>query len=555
MTLLILKVVGNIVLIGIELILALIIGLFIYIIFASRISPPKVPNINIGERQQVGPNHYVLGNNWLKKNDHGLWEMYIEGDPYERGVVYGKLAKDLCQTQEEIFVEQIDRFVPNTFFKQMLRLLLGFFNKGLPANIQLENQQEIYGISQSFSDEFDYIAPKYARILNYHAAHDIGHALNDYSIVGCTSFSLKGEATADGKLLTGRNFDFYVGDEFAEDKMILFVNPTDGHAFVSYTWAGFTGVASGLNVEGLSITINAAKSDLPRSTKTPISLLAREILQYCSTIDEAIAIAEKRKVFVSETLMINSKKDNRAVLIEKSPKKMGVYEVDGDKLVCANHYQSETYVNDEQNIENIKHSDSRFRHERVEELLADASGFTPVDAARVLRDQNGSESAELGVGNPRAINQLIGHHSVVIQPHDLKFYVSTHDFQLGEFIAYDVEQAFRDKKPEIVDTIAEDPFINSKTYADFKHYWKTRMAINEFAEFGEPLTLSESEIEVYIQSNPELYITYEMLGRYFAAKKQYKKAVEYFDICLSKNLASDEVRDELKELRDKYAKK
>ena len=199
-----------------ELTFAFLFSLITYIILVSDITAPQVPSVNIGEREQVGENHYKLGNNWLRKNEYGIWEMYIEGDPYERGLAYGKLAKELVQKQEEIFVGQIDQFVPSQTWQQLLRLMIGFFNKDLPNHIPMENQQEIYGISQSFSDNYDYIAPKYDRILNYHAAHDIGHALNDYSMVGCTSFALKDEKSSDGKLLVGRNFDFYVGDEFAK---------------------------------------------------------------------------------------------------------------------------------------------------------------------------------------------------------------------------------------------------------------------------------------------------------------------------------------------------
>ena len=534
--------------IGFELFVAFIVVLFIYIIFSSRIGTPEVPDIHIAERTQVGPDHYTLGNNWLRKNKDGIWEMYIEGNPYERGLVYGKLAKELCQEQEEIFVAQIDRFVPNEAWQNLLRLMLGFFNKDLPANIPLENQQEIFGISQSFSDEFDYIASKYSRILNYHAAHDIGHALNDYQMVGCTSFSLKDSASADGQLLVGRNFDFYVGDAFAKEKLILFLKPEKGYPFASYSWAGFTGVVSGLNNQGLSVTINASKSDLPTSTKTPISLLAREILQYASTIDEAIAIAEKRQTFVSETIMVNSKKDRRAVLIEKSPTKMGVYAPDGDVVICANHYQSDAFVNDPTNIENISESDSKFRYDRVQELLAKQQRFTPNDAAFILRNQLGANNDTLGMGNPRAINQLLAHHSVVIQPEDLRFYISTQDHQLGRFIGYDLGHIFANSTVDISSEITADPFVYSEAYASFKSYKSTKQQISDYLLFDQALDLSDSDIAQFIASNSELYITYEVLGRYFQKKGQSDKAASYFELALTKNVASQAIRDELSNL-------
>ncbi len=516
-------------------------------IFSSQLTPPNTEEIPTPKRTQVAKNHYTIGNNWLKKNKFGIWEMYIEGNPYERGLIYGVLSKELVQYQEKVFVEQIDALVPSKFLQHTIRMMIGFFNKDLIYNIPEENLQEIYGVSQSFSDKYDYIGTKYQRILNYHAAHDIGHALNDYSVVGCTSFGLKNDRTIDGNLLLGRNFDFYVGDEFAKEKLILFVKPTKGIPFVTYSWAGFTGVASGLNKNGLSVTINASKSELPTSTKTPISILAREILQYASTIDEAIKIANKRNIFVSETLMISSKKDNRIVLIEKSPNKMGVFESNNNVIVCSNHYQSKIFEKDEINKLNVKNSDSHHRFERVNMLLSKKDKFNENDVVEVLRDQKGLMNDTLGMGNPRAINQLIAHHSVIIKPNNLLFYISTHDYQLGEFISYDLGEIFTKHKNKQL-LINADLFLKSKEYQKFKKFKKTKKLISNFLLFGDSLTLTKNQIKDFITFNSESYITFEMLGKYNLSKKRYTEALFYFRKSLTKKLSSNQVKIEIEEL-------
>jgi predicted choloylglycine hydrolase len=531
-----------------ELFLAAFFVLFIFILFKSQINPPEVPEVKIGKRIELAPDHYILGNNSLKKNDFGVWEMYLEGDPYERGLIYGELAKELVQHQEDIFVDQINQFVPSGVWQQFLKLFIGFFNSDLPKNIPLENQQEIYGISKSFSDEYDYIAPKYMRILNYHAAHDIGHALNDYSMVGCTSFALKGAKVKDGKMIIGRNFDFYVGDAFAEEKLIIFVNPTKGFKFASYSWAGFTGVASGLNEKGLSVTINASKSDLPTGSRMPISLLAREILQYASTIKEAIAIAKKRNTFVSETLMIGSAKDGKTVLIEKSPTKIGVFDPTEDQLICSNHYQSEVFKNDPINKLNAKESDSKYRYARVKKLLKTKTLFNPTTVAAVLRDQYAENGDTLGMGNPRAVNQLIVHHSVVILPQQKRLYISTSDYQLGAFIGYDLKKTFSLRSGQLVDTVQAAAFLKTKAYEQFKEFKKIKQHISAYLMFDKPLNMSENQVRAFIKLNSESYVTYEMLGKFYIKKGNKVKAASYFKTALTKPVASIQVEKELKNL-------
>lgn len=101
----------------------------------------------------------------------------------------------------------------------MLRQFLKWYNRKLYLNVPNEYQTEIYGVSQYTSNEFDNIAPQYQRSLYLHAAHDIGHALQDLALVGCSSFAAWNEKSEDGNLILARNFDFYVNDAFAENKI------------------------------------------------------------------------------------------------------------------------------------------------------------------------------------------------------------------------------------------------------------------------------------------------------------------------------------------------
>ena len=545
------QIILNLIIAFFELLFLTVILFVFFVFYKSSTLEPKVLEIYIPERVKVAENHYKIGENWLKKNNYGIWEMYLEGAPHERGLIYGKLSKELCQKQERVFVNQINNIVSNVLLQQILRLSIGYFNRNLNEHIPLEYQKEIYGISKVFSDDYDFIGPKYTRHLNYHASHDIGHALNDYSLVGCTSFAIKDEKTKDGKTLIGRNFDFYVGDKFAEEKLIVFLKPDSGFAFTSYSWAGFTGVVSGLNEKGLSVTINASKSDLPTESKTPISILAREILQYAANTNEAIEIAKKRDIFVSETIMVSSKTENKTILIEKSPSKMGVFESEESTLICSNHYQSKTFRTDISNVNNIKNSDSKFRFDKTKKLLNDSIIFGVVDVAAVLRNQSGNDEDSLGMGNPRAINQLLVHHSVIINPNLKTIYISTSDFQLGEFIAYNLDSVFETKSAIIIDKIDSDPFLKSKDYQLFKTYKNYKNKITAYLYFGKELTLSNKDVQFFIAANGELYTTYEMLGRYYQKKGKPEIAKKYIDIALTKKIASAQVEQSLTELKQK----
>jgi len=512
-----------------------------------NIPPPKVEDTAAWqlERQEVASNHYQINNNWLLKNKHGLWEAYVEGEPFERGAILGNLAQELIVQQEIYFVNQIKELIPSTAYLYLLRYLIGFFNRNLDQYVPLEYQKEIYGETHFGSDEFGAIGSNYERILNYHAAHDIGHALKDYAMVGCTAFSAWDDKSADSSLIIGRNFDFYVGDDFAKDKMVLFMNPTEGYRLAMITWGGMLGVTSGMNEHGLTVSLNAAKSGLPNSAKTPISIVARDILQYAKNIEEAFEIAQKHETFVSESLMIGSAVDGQTAIIEKSIDKMALVWSDSNAIICSNHYQSDSFKTDKDNLQNIAESASNYRQKRTNELMQEAGPLGYQAVVSILRDRKGLNDKDIGLGNEKALNQLLGHHSVVFMPQKRLMWVSTAPYQLGAYVCYDLASVFSDNSA-VAQSVAVDsllvptaPFAKSRAFKDYVTFRQLKKEITQAAEAGGNYTTEDQEMAAQIVAvNPNYYHAYELAGNLYKSKQQYEKAITAYQEALTKEIAT-----------------
>jgi isopenicillin-N N-acyltransferase-like protein len=527
----------------------------IYLVQVSKVDPPKPADMSSLQMQRTdhGNGFYTIKDNWFRHSKSGLYELYVEGEPFERGVINGKLSKELVVRQEDHFAEQINKMIPGTFKRNFLKYLIGFFNRNLDNNVTEEYKEEIYGVSESASPDYQYLGTNYQRILNYHAAHDIGHAVQNLAMVGCTSFGTWGSMSADSTMIIGRNFDFYVGDKFAEDKIVAFFNPIKGHKFMTVTWGGFIGAVSGMNDQGLSVTINAAKSDLPTSSATPVSIVTREILQYAKNIDEAIAIAKSRKMFVSESFLVASAVDNKAVIIEKTPGSLDVYDPKKEMIVCTNHFQSNGLGKTKMNIEQENESASSYRYQRLMQLLNANGKNTVQKTVNILRDQKGLNGANIGMGNEKAINQLIAHHSVVFEPKRLIVWVSTSPWQLGQYVAYDLNKVFALKgmkeNKEIADstlTIAADSFLVTNSFMNFEVFRNIKQRIQDGAKVN---------TDSLVNSNPEFYNAYLLAGDYLYKQKEYAAALQNYNLALTKVIATKKEEDHIKEQIKKINKK
>lgn len=517
--------------------LALVLVLWIYLGVVATVPNPVVSDADTTALQILVEENGVrrVGANWLRKSESGLYEMYVEGAPFQRGYAIGKLSKELVQYQEEVFVAQINKLVPSRAKLHFLKYFVGWFNRHLDSSVPEEYRHEIFGVSQVASHEFNYIASPYQRMLNYHAAHDIGHALQNMALVGCSSFAAWGNDAEDGQLIVGRNFDFYVGDDFAKNKIVAFYRPKAGFPFAMITFGGMTGVLSGMNLEGLTVTLNAAKSEIPSGSAVPVSLVAREMLQYAATIEEAIAIAQKRKMFVAESFLISSARDGRAVLIEKTPDALDVFESASTRLVCTNHFQSQGLGGTQLNEEHKKTSASLYRWHRLEQLLDSAAPLTPAVAATVLRNKKGLEGKEIGLGNEKALNQLIAHHSVIFKPTQRKMWVSTAPWQLGKYVCYDLNEVFSD-------SLKMDSEIYSALDSIPSDAFKHTLALNEFKKFAAyrfPFHPRENMVgDSLVKWNPQSYHAWMLAGDAAFQNEAFRQAAAFYRTALTKEVAT-----------------
>ena len=86
-------------------------------------------------RTKLSDTHFKIGKNSLYKNKYGIWELYIEGDALERGVISGSLTRELMHKQETAFMDKIYELVPGTGYRNFLKKIVAWFNRKMYLHV------------------------------------------------------------------------------------------------------------------------------------------------------------------------------------------------------------------------------------------------------------------------------------------------------------------------------------------------------------------------------------------------------------------------------------
>jgi isopenicillin-N N-acyltransferase-like protein len=404
------------------------------------LSPPRGP-LPAHQIVQAGPGELRFGPHRLVRS-HGVHSAWLVGDAWERGYAAGALTAPMDERLEGELLATFERAVPSALAR--FAIVRGAM-MGLPSLDQwLEPEQrlEIAGYVAGTGEHHDWLAPGYTRKVYYHAVHDIGQALVDSPVVhACTGFMAGPGHTADGHWLLARNFDFDGGRLFDQDKLVSFVVPTEGIPFASVSFASFSGVVSGMNAEGLAIALQAGASSPPTAAGTPMGLIAREILQQASSLDEVEAILRRRQAFVAENILVVDGGAGEAALFEVTPERIERLPVQGGMAV-SNHFRAPAFAEHPVNIERMAEGTTVPRLARMEALLDEHRGDLDMDAAvAILRDRRNLDGQPLPRGHRHAIDADIATHSVIFDTTARTLWVSRSPNTAGGYVAWELDEA------------------------------------------------------------------------------------------------------------------
>jgi predicted choloylglycine hydrolase len=406
---------------------------------------------------------------WIDKKTYGMHQLVLSGSPYFRGLNAGELTQSLLQKQEVDLVDKLRGWVPSGIFIQGLILIAINWFDGIQNYFEPWATAEMYGVSQSAPKEFDYLADGFTRQIAYHGLHEVGQLMVDQKgdNIGCTVVA----TPYHGSWILGRNFDFEGGRVFDEDKILKWVFPDQGNAYVSVIWAGMVGAVTGVNERGLYISMNAAGTTDFQRLGTPSTLVLLKALQFSQNLDEAMAMIEKEQMFITDIFVLLDAPSGRMVRIEKSPLHTEVLPLTSPVIVT-NHLVSERWQKDTVNLFRKNELTSMYRESRGRHLVAalDAERLTDprlleTKILAILRDKGEEQGQTLTIANRRAIDPLIATHSVIYDAPEAVLYVGQGPSVAGRFTGFDLRASFQKREPVMVRFLDRDPSVSDVDYA------------------------------------------------------------------------------------------
>ena len=302
----------------------------------------------------------------------------LHGTPRQRGEMHGEAARERIALSVAHYVEHIASL---GFGKDRVTETCKGFQPVLRSWAP-DLFEEMEGIAAGAGQSLEMIVLLNARTEVLQIAERAG-AKPDNEPDGCTGAVILPEASADGQLIHGQNWDWKA--ICADTSVVLHVTRDDGPDYLTFTEAG--GLArSGMNAAGISITANYLECDRDyQSTGIPLPLIRRRALE-TPHFSQAIKVVATTPKSGSNNMMI-SHSNGEAVNFECAPDEAFALFPKKGLFAHSNHWLSQVALSKLKETGLAAVPDSLYRDRRVRSFLEARRGaLTAEDLKTALFD-------------------------------------------------------------------------------------------------------------------------------------------------------------------------
>ena len=345
----------------------------------------------------------------------------VSGSHYEMGFQYGTECPEIRKMLDGIRQTFGGTEKTRTTIEKYLPMYLPAVEKYAPEIVE-----EMKGIAAGANMELEDIL-----LIN------IMYEISMPSIMGgCTAFAAAGEATANGEVIAGQNFDAV--DHGEDSIVILKMNPAQGPRILSMAPVGSLGLI-GFNSAGLSFNLNLLmnKDSLKPTGGVPTHIILRKIFM-CENIGQVIAMIGTAEGRAAKNYLVTDEQGD-IIDVETTKNDLDIQYPESGMLTHANHFKADRFKSDD--LAYLVVPDAYVRSYRLFQLMERYHGKLTVDLLKqLLQDHNNYPNAICRHGDlksplemARLTKTLV---SIITCPKERKAYMSVGKPCENEYVEY-----------------------------------------------------------------------------------------------------------------------
>lgn len=418
--------------------------------------------------------------------DGKIWRLHLEGSPEAIGDARGRLTARLFEELDAHVQTRIEQRYGAWLEGWTAAMVTRWDYRDADTHLDPAVRREIAAMAAAMPEAQTGRVSAYHRLFLYQSFDSLAAKLDDVIVEGAAFAINPRRSTAEpGNLLIGRSLWFDLEDEVEPERIVSIVRPDGRYPYISVGWPGLLGVVTGINSRGIFVALNPARTDDPLEDGAPAPIVLRRVLEEADTLEHAVEILRGAALRSSGVVLVGDGVQRESVVVElaaRDREDRRVTRGEDESIVWAtDHMLRDAFEGDLQNDWVRRYTSSGYRYDRLGELLGASGDVDPTRVVTVLRDRRGTNSAELGLGNPNALENFRIAQAVVVDATAMVLWVGEGPSALGRFRAFDISRLLgREDAPAVaLDDLPADPLLYSEEYRDWieatraiAHAWK-----------------------------------------------------------------------------------